>query len=183
MEVDSIHKRVEDAKKSTSIFIPSQWDTVIQMARKKDPYTVIPMRHTDFIDLKTLSSNSVGKRDGVSWLDIRWIRYLKSDPDTFFYKFSFEEDFRSIALSAPPSGRRGRRRMTAATFGPTSLYSEKLAISSQKKKDLMDLCRLQIIPEDHHSYYRELPCNDSIQDNLLLTDQEESDGDDRGIQM
>ena len=35
MECDSMHSTIEQAKKRTSIFIPSQWDTIITMARKK----------------------------------------------------------------------------------------------------------------------------------------------------
>jgi hypothetical protein len=40
------------AKKNTSINVPSEWDTIIQMARKKNPYRVIPLRFTDFLDFK-----------------------------------------------------------------------------------------------------------------------------------
>ncbi|CAC5387443.1 unnamed protein product [Mytilus coruscus] len=54
MEADSIHSAVERAKKNTHIYDPSQWDTVVSMARKKNPYIVIPMNFGDFSDLKSL---------------------------------------------------------------------------------------------------------------------------------
>ena len=50
MECDSIHAAIEFAKKKTQIFVPSQWDTVITMARRRDPYQVIPLRYKDFLD-------------------------------------------------------------------------------------------------------------------------------------
>lgn len=51
MECDSMHSTIEQAKKRTSIFIPSQWDTIITMARKKKPYIVVPLRFNNFYDL------------------------------------------------------------------------------------------------------------------------------------
>jgi hypothetical protein len=44
MECDSMQSTIEQAKKRTSIFIPSQWDTIITMARKKHPYIVVPLK-------------------------------------------------------------------------------------------------------------------------------------------
>ena len=52
MEADSIHSEVDKAKKGTKIFHPSQWDTVLSKARKKNPYIVIPLSYRDFKDLK-----------------------------------------------------------------------------------------------------------------------------------
>ena len=37
MECDSIHSTIETAKRKTSVFVPSQWNTVIKLARKKNP--------------------------------------------------------------------------------------------------------------------------------------------------
>ncbi|KAJ8319696.1 hypothetical protein KUTeg_002739 [Tegillarca granosa] len=39
MEVDSMHAAIEAAKKNTEIYVPSQWDTVVRLARKRKPYT------------------------------------------------------------------------------------------------------------------------------------------------
>lgn len=59
MECDSIHSAIEFAKKKTQIYVPSQWDTVISMARRKDPYLTIPMKHTDFLDYKTMKEQHI----------------------------------------------------------------------------------------------------------------------------
>ena len=42
MECDSMHSAVEHAKKSTPIYTPYQWDTVLRQARRRNPYTVVP---------------------------------------------------------------------------------------------------------------------------------------------
>ncbi|WAR00653.1 hypothetical protein MAR_025025 [Mya arenaria] len=53
MKCDSIHSAIEFAKKKTQIFVPSQGDTVISMARRKDPY----MKHEN-----ESSESSVAKK-------------------------------------------------------------------------------------------------------------------------
>ena len=57
MEVDSMHAAVEFAKKKTKIFVPSQWDTVLQMARRRHPYNVVPLKHTDIYGFKKYQSD------------------------------------------------------------------------------------------------------------------------------
>ena len=37
MESDSIHAQAENAKKKTVVYVPSQWNTVISLSRKKNP--------------------------------------------------------------------------------------------------------------------------------------------------
>lgn len=52
----SVHSSVERAKKITKVYVPSQWETVITLARNPKPYLVIPMTYLDFIDLKKKNS-------------------------------------------------------------------------------------------------------------------------------
>ena len=55
MECDSMHAAIEHAKKGTSIFIPSMRDTIIHMARRKNPYIVVPLKYDHFWNLKKLA--------------------------------------------------------------------------------------------------------------------------------
>jgi hypothetical protein len=79
MECDSMHSAIEHAKKRTHIFVPSQWDTVVRMARQNKPYTVIPMKHKDFLDFKPLAKQTISKVQKdvddkkVNWLNMKWI--------------------------------------------------------------------------------------------------------------
>lgn len=58
-ECDSVHSAVEFAKRKTKIYVPSQWDTVITMARRRDPYHVIPLGYTDILDFKDVKEKQV----------------------------------------------------------------------------------------------------------------------------
>ena len=50
MESDTIHSTLENAKRKTSVYVPSQENTFISLARKTNlkPFIVIPMEYTDF---------------------------------------------------------------------------------------------------------------------------------------
>ena len=94
-EVDSMHAAVEFAKKKTNIFVPSQWDTVLQMARRRHPYNVVPLKHTDSGDIfyfkKYQWQNEMQKKtkDGLKV----WMRYLKEEPDVCYLKYDIDEEF------------------------------------------------------------------------------------------
>ena len=53
MECDSVHSAIERAKNDVEIYIPRQWINVIKLSRKKQPYTIHPLSHTDYKDYKT----------------------------------------------------------------------------------------------------------------------------------
>ena len=80
MECDSMHSAIEYAKKNINVFAPSQWDTVVIMAQRKRPYTVIPLKHPDFFNIKQLERDininfqvdEMGKR--VNWLHVKSIK-------------------------------------------------------------------------------------------------------------
>lgn len=90
MECDSIHSTIERAKQSTTIFLPSQWHPVVQMARKSSSYDVFSLTHDIFLDFKEFEKSKLGNtqtdidlpaRKPGNWLKLKWIRYLK-EPDS-----------------------------------------------------------------------------------------------------
>ena len=52
MECDSMHSAVEHVKKNTPIYTPYQWDTFLRQPRRRNPYTVVPVRHGKIKDYK-----------------------------------------------------------------------------------------------------------------------------------
>lgn len=78
-----MHSTIEQAKKRASIFIPSQWDTIITMARKKHPYIVVPLRFNQLYDLQKVAKENYGSfkqtTDGekVNWGKIKIIKIDK----------------------------------------------------------------------------------------------------------
>jgi hypothetical protein len=45
MEVDSMHSAIDAARKNVKIMVPSQWQIVMQMARRKNPYRNTKYEH------------------------------------------------------------------------------------------------------------------------------------------
>ncbi len=58
MECDSMHAAIENVKKNTIVYVPSQWDTVIRMARRRNPYAIVPIKHFNIFDLKKLAKKT-----------------------------------------------------------------------------------------------------------------------------
>jgi len=166
MESDSIHSAVEHAKKNTQIFVPSQWATVISMARRNKPYIVIPLRFEDFYDLKTLKSGTASNMKvevsgmRVNWLNIKWIQVRQETPESLFVNYTFDPtQFLEIRVT------RGRCKPQTDIL-LTNCFQAKLPISVAKKNDLLSLCRSKIIPEEFHSYYDSLDTNKALKDKL-----------------
>lgn len=170
MECDSIHASIERAKTLTKVHVPSQWETVITLARKANPYLVIPMKYTDFMDLKKMKKDCIknmkidraGRR--VNWMKIKWIRVHKKTPNIVYVNYGFDEgQFQEIQVLRE---NRGRPKTTALGLPLSRRYGAKLPISAAKKADLMSLCTSGTIPKEYHEYYRSLPAKSSVKDKL-----------------
>ena len=175
MECDSMHACIEGAKKETSVFVPSQWNTVVTMARKKKPFVVIPMKYTDVYDMKTfvskycpnMKTSTCGQR--INWNNITWVQVRKSSPDSIFLNYTFsEENFMEIKVSLKTRKTSNEKVLQAA-------YKAKIPISAAKKKDLIQLCDKGIIPEEFHAYYNSLPAKAGTIERVPLPGSDESD--------
>ena len=112
MECDSMHAAIEHAKRKTNIYIPSQWDTIIHMARRKNPYMEVPLRFKDFIDFKKMQkefyknfdTNTAGEK--VKWREIKHLQFRKNNPENIYYKYDFSEtEFQIIRCKSNTRGR------------------------------------------------------------------------------
>jgi hypothetical protein len=54
-----MHSAIEFAKKKTAIYIPSQWVTIIRMARRTNPYYVVPLQFEDIYDFKEVTKSTL----------------------------------------------------------------------------------------------------------------------------
>ena len=182
MECDSVHATIEKAKKNLQIFIPEMWHPVIQTARSSsNPYTLDVLEHDDFYDFKQVASSTLRNTkidtDGkqVHWLKIKWIRYMKTENDTLFFKYRMPEPFKHLKIR----GNSRRKRADVTIHELPRRYDRRLPISDAKKRDLLDLCYLGIVPKKHHSYYLAIPSNTSVPDRLAEPDvTEDIDSDD-----
>jgi hypothetical protein len=102
MECDSMHPAFEFAKKKTEIYIPSQWASIIRMARRNNPYYVVPLQYEDIYDFKEVTKSTVkySKVDSegikVKWMKIKWLRFSKNDAEYVLLKHKFDEDFKKM---------------------------------------------------------------------------------------
>ena len=113
------------------IFVPQQWATVIRMARRKDPYMIVPLKFGDIYDFKEFTKkymkfrkeNVNGKK--VNWFQIKWIRYTQENPDCIMCKYNFEDEF--IILKVAGTAKRG---CTAEPQELTRKYTSRQKISA-----------------------------------------------------
>ena len=56
-------------------------------------------------------------------------------------------------------------------------YTNRLPITESKKADLIPLCLSNVIPEDCHDFYKDLPSSGTAKDKLPEPDQEDEDFD------
>ena len=182
MESDSIHAAVERAKKNTSVFLPSHWDTVIRMARRKNPYTVVPLKFSDFLDFKPTTQHCLPPNlnevtgEKVHWMKIKWLQYRKCEQDHIFFKYQFnEQEFHKLKVKSGAT----RRNSLSIDMEMETCYTEKLPVSEPKKRDLISLCKEGIIPSDCHGFYENLPSNKKVKDKLPVPDalEDEQDSD------
>ena len=181
MESDSIHSTIEAAKKKTSVYVPSQWNTVISLARRKKPYTVIPIKYKDIMDFKDFTSTccpnmkftTTGSK--VNWMKAKWIQVRKSSPRSVYVNETFNDaDFQEIKVQHLSTRSKGRAKEQWVE-SIKSLYDQKLSVSRAKKADLISLCTNGIIPEEYHSYYNCIPTTNSTKDKIPMPNAEESD--------
>ena len=167
---DSMHSAIEFTKKPTSVYVPSQWDTIIAMARRRNPYRVIQMKFYDFTDMKDLTkqTNDNIKVDisgkAVNWKKLKWIQYRKDKPESLFIKQCTRGDKNAVQVEENPK--------------PVSLkrnYDGKLPISKAKHQNLLALCKSGIIPAEFPSNYKSLKTDASLRDRLPVPDVKDDD--------
>ena len=171
---------IERAKlKTTEIYVPEQWYSIIEKCCKKRPFEVNRMNSVDFQSTKPLLNAITNRKicnDGqkVRWLDIQWIRIQKDKPFVMQFKCSMSDD---LAFSCVSLAKRGRPRSLAAINLPL-LYKSCRPVSKEKYADLKKL--LKYVPPVHHEFYEHIKRSGQDADEVLedeyLQQSEEEDG-------
>nr|XP_023020943.1 uncharacterized protein LOC111509421 [Leptinotarsa decemlineata] len=168
LEVDSMHATIERARKNKKVYSPREWGVLIQMARQKPrPYIVNHLTYSDFYNFKELASkimqNTIRDTNGnqVKWLQIKWLRFTKTDPSTISFKYDVAgDDFLKLNTCEVGTSKRRRTRKPCENVNDVHLeqqYSSILPISNAKKHDLLCLLRQKVIPEDYRNFVETLP--------------------------
>ncbi|CAH1643294.1 unnamed protein product [Spodoptera littoralis] len=191
MEVDSMHSAIEKEKKYTDTFSIIDWKGIMQRARSKrqnknvNPYKVTELSYQDMIDVKSLSSkiikNTTIAENGekVCWLKIKCLRFQKDLPGFIKYRYDYDGPYNLLnALCKPGRPTRRTQNSEMPTINTEDLpraYKQCLPITKQKKKDLLQLCKKNIIPKELHGWYEGLPCLNEDQGTPPCTDSSEVD--------
>ena len=148
MEVESVHSRIEEKiKQQAAIYCPADYLTIIESARKANPYRVKYLSHEFFKDYtqdKTYSSIRPGKRVGDP--TVTDVHALKYTGDEIKYKLMFSDDWKDL----PRPRRVSRQGMTDEDVIPPNLYES-------SHRHLQEL--KAVIPADYHAFYDKLQTN------------------------
>ncbi|CAG5004595.1 unnamed protein product [Parnassius apollo] len=123
------------------------------------------MTHDKFYDVKALQEtwgtnfNTDEERNQVKWHDLKVLRVEKDHPEAFFYKISFtEETFKKVCVRKRILRLRGSGSAIAIdqslfSIVLTHAYTEKIALSDAKKKDIKELIDKNVIPKSYYDVY------------------------------
>lgn len=173
-ENDSVHATIERKVRNIEIYSPEQWYTAVRTSRtSKEPYIVIEMACTDFINFKEMASKvrnlSVDDSgDKVFWSKVRQVVAMAEDPSALQIKTCFNGLPQRLDLNR-------RKRESEGTIDACKLKIQKgmpkPGISQLKKRDLMSLCTSGQIPTVYRKVYESLTVSGQDEDI------EDSDGD------
>ena len=133
--------------------------SIIEAARSSKPYLIQELDYSDILDLKDLTKRLMtpSQSQQISWLNLKWLRFVKGEPDVIYFKYDMDEPFRELRIRA----RRGRPEKVFEK-PIAKRYSSRIPISTAKKADLKKMCDLRIIKERHHPFYKSLPSEGSV---------------------
>ena len=169
MEYDSVHSTIETTKKKTSVYVPLQWSTLVSLARRSNPYIAIPLKYYHVLNwnvnkhCSNLQRSTAGEK--ISWLNVHLIQVRQSTLKSLFVNCSFNEAL-FIEIDIQANSTRQGTKMRSWPEQLETCYAKKIPISIQKMTDLIQLCTKAIIPEEFHHFFKTLPVDKQVKDNI-----------------
>ena len=89
----------------------------------------------------------------LNWRQVKWLHYEKLSPYSLFYKTELDNlEYLEVKLN-----KKGKSNVNLI---PKNAYDESLAISNEKKKDLIDM--LPYISSVYHEFYKNIKSRSDI---------------------
>ena len=86
------------------------------------------------------------------------IRTIKSKPHIVLFKMAYNQsDYQEIDLIQVGGKRSVRRDASRIPSVIKAAYPTRLPIASAKYDDLMNMCKSNVVPQEFHAYYKNLP--------------------------
>ena len=161
-EGDSVHATIERYARGRKIFSQSEWSDVIKNAKQSSKQyevrTVTFDQIYDFNDLmlklnweKTISTKKSKKQVPIGISKVKQILFSKERPNQMDYKVDFDEQYETLIM------RKGKEHVNLKKYSLVKAYDDIQWIPAAKKKDLLTLCKSNIIPSNYHAYYDSFP--------------------------
>lgn len=167
---------IELATRKKAIYVPDDWYSGIQTARKKNKFMLVKMQQNDFFSSENLIKNAVRRKknvdgESVNWMKIQWLQYKQSSPMTILYKYSLneEEPFKELSLKTGKAGRPSKLKGVVQD----KLYNGPRVLNNLKKRDMLFL--LKYIPPIYHGFFRNIKSSQDVEDNGPLSEVEEEE--------
>lgn len=169
MECDVDHSMIEKQKKKLEFPIshPHDWYNLVRSTGKKGKkMSVVEVKNEEFLDFASLLKKELVVRkknsEGNPFLfhKVQWMRYTRAS-GKILYKLSLDEEEPFLEFNLTRRGQEGVK------LTPKKCYNAPLPISTEKKKDLLDL--LPLIPPVFHEFYKSLRTNSVAQDTIITS--------------
>lgn len=179
MDVDAIHSLVEsEAKKEKGIGGirgPSDWNRVIKNAAKIRPLEVHAIKNREIIAWKKIAEKIVtnskvfSNGEPIAFNKTRWMRFEKSKAGEVAVHYRIDPTEPAKIWFVTERIETGMRRASARVrFGfptPKELrelmtlrqYEGRIPIDKAKKKDLLEACQKNFVPQFWRKFYASLP--------------------------
>ena len=111
----------------------------------------------------------------TKWNRIKCFQYRKSEPHIIYFKYEIKSDWTVLDTSFVRSRKGECFAKSLNGFQLSNLYHEYLPIPT-KYKDLLNLCKTNVIPTMYHRSYETLPHKNILSRLLEPNDSDCSDG-------
>ena len=162
---DSDFAQIERRKTSATVYLPSDWYSVVKEANRRSPFEVISMHQTQFLTYKDFISSKYTNRHfssgSCSFRDVHWLNFgwgeelnpvtnkvtLVHHPNEVWMRntYSSEEPWRKVKILKDRAG----------DVSLEQLYHSSLVPSAKKVRDLKAMARSHI-PLPQRNFYLEM---------------------------
>ena len=162
LDNDRDFAQIEKRKKTAQVFVPDDWQYVVEEANQRKPFIATKMLQEDFHDWKSYTEeryrpvlkDTNGDRillRNIHWMNFGWGEEKGANGTTMThhpkevwvrYGYSKDEPWKKIEIARP-----GAQQTTA----PTRLYTRPIPLKSSKVKDLEKLSKF--VPEPQRQFY------------------------------
>lgn len=177
-EVDSVHATIEKAAKNKIIYTPTEWLSMIRWAKQTgEAYNVVEVTQDMIFDFKQMQNSSLYNwtksecGDQVKWSKIKCVMVDYNTPFCLKYKYDLAEEateYIIINVIKPTTNRITRLNKRVTVPVEPSLnkcYTSKIAITNEKKKDLLSMCNNRVIPVSYHTFFSNLVSSAEVNEN------------------